>query len=338
MKISSGRSEAAVVVVHCSCPKHQPTLTDFVGTFGVVTSVVVKAFPQTPVVTGNIRFSTTPDRGSNTSISTETFWAGIKTYWTHATSICDAGGLGYSFIYPSGSPQGLTFTVRISLPNASLAEYRAFIQPLLSDLHLLGINLPTPILKRSYAYNHNPYPKRSLGETTGHTLLASRFFPRSSFTPSSLTQTHVAIRHLIEAGTYTFHGMNYSPLLSLTNTSNAVNPAFRTTVLHAQAYSPNAHWDGSAPILSHTDLSRTHERLQTYMQGWRHVTPGSGSYINEGDAQDWEWKEAFYGANYERLKDVKGRWDPEGVFYTPTTPGTENWEVIDYNTKLCKKA
>jgi hypothetical protein len=99
-----------------------------------VTSVVVKAFPKTSAVTGNIRFSTTPDRGSNTSISTETFWAGMKTYWTHATSICDAGGLGYSFIYPEGSPQGLTFTVRISLPNKTIAQYRTFIQPLLSDL------------------------------------------------------------------------------------------------------------------------------------------------------------------------------------------------------------
>ncbi|EAT87123.2 hypothetical protein SNOG_06059 [Parastagonospora nodorum SN15] len=121
----------------------------FVGTFGIVTSVVVKAFPKTPVVTGNIRFSTKPDRGSNNSISTETFWAGMKAYWTQATSICDAGGLGYSFIYPEGSPQGLTFTVRISLPNKSLAQYRTFIQPLLSDLNTLGVKIPDPTLKRS---------------------------------------------------------------------------------------------------------------------------------------------------------------------------------------------
>ncbi|KAH3971739.1 hypothetical protein HBH70_139220 [Parastagonospora nodorum] len=305
------------------------------GTFGIVTSVVVKAFPKTPVVTGNIRFSTQPDRGSNNSISTETFWAGMKAYWTQATSICDAGGLGYSFIYPEGSPQGLTFTVRISLPNKSLAQYRTFIQPLLSDLNTLGVKIPDPTLKRSYAHNHNPYPphttypKRAIGETTGHTLLASRFFPRTSFTPSSLPQTHLAIRHLIEAGNYTFHGMNYSPLLTLTNTSNAVNPAFRTTVLHAQAYESNAHWDGSAPILSHAELTSTHSRLQRYMQGWRDVTPGSGSYINEGDAQDWEWKDAFYGANYERLMAVKGRWDPEGVFWAVGAVGSERWEIRD---------
>jgi hypothetical protein len=193
------------------------------GTFGVLTSVTVKAFPQTPVVSGSIRFSTKPQPGSNDSISTETFWTGMKTYWTHALSIPAAGGLGYNFIYPEASPSGLTFTVSISLPNHSLAQYRAIIQPLLTDLNTLGIRVPMPTSKRSYAHDHNPYPPHTHhplskrggvpGEITGHTLLSSRLFPRSSFTPSSLNTTHAAIRHAVESGGYTFHGMNYAPPL-----------------------------------------------------------------------------------------------------------------------------
>lgn len=65
------------------------------------------------------------------------------------------------------------------------------------------------------------------------------------------------------------------------------------------------------------------------MQGWRDVTSGSGSYVNEGDAQDWEWRDAFYGANYARLKDVKREWDPEGVFWAVGAVGSEGWEIRD---------
>jgi hypothetical protein len=49
------------------------------------------------------------------------------------------------------------------------------------------------------------------------------------------------------------------------------------------------------------------------------------------------WQESFWGPNYPKLLKLRQKWDPAGVFYTQTTPGTEQWEVIDYGTKLCKK-
>ncbi|KAH7371155.1 hypothetical protein BKA66DRAFT_424670, partial [Pyrenochaeta sp. MPI-SDFR-AT-0127] len=120
------------------------------GTYGIITSVVIKAFPDTPRVSGSIRFSTTPTRGSNASaISVDTFWAGMKAYWEFGPAICDAGGLGYNYIYPNSTSTGLTFTVSISLPNRSLEEYRRFIRPLLEKLNGLGIDIPIPSLKRS---------------------------------------------------------------------------------------------------------------------------------------------------------------------------------------------
>lgn len=50
------------------------------------------------------------------------------------------------------------------------------------------------------------------------------------------------------------------------------------------------------------------------------------------------WQQAYWGSNYARLLKIRQKYDPEGVFYTQTTPGTESWDVIDYGTKLCKKA
>ncbi|KAF1838958.1 FAD binding domain-containing protein [Decorospora gaudefroyi] len=310
------------------------------GTFGIITSVVVKAFPATPMTSGSIRFSTTPPRGSTAApLSTETFWAGMRAYWAFSLAICDAGGLGYNFIYPKSSSTGLAFTVSIAVPNMSTAEYRRFVRPLLQQLHDLGIEQPMPTLKRSYipsSFEEEDEPpttsKRSApGETTGHTLIASRFFSRTNFNTSSRREeAHLSIRHLVEHGDLTFHGMNYAPTLAVAgHPSNAVNPAFRTTVLHAQGYEPNAHWDGEAAIVSRAALSARHERLQRYMQVWRDITPGSGSYINEGDAQDWEWKAAFFGSHYPRLLAVKRKYDPQGVFWAIGAVGNDEWEMRD---------
>lgn len=224
--------------------------------------------------------------------------------------------------------------MNISLPNKSLAEFQRFLRPLLEKLNGLGIAIPIPTLKRSFEptfHDKSHLHRRAVGEVTGHTLIASRFFSRSNFnTPARLEEAHLAIRYLVEDGDLTFHGMNYAPTLAVAgNPDNAVNPAFRTTVLHAQGYEPNAHWDGSAPILTVDELTKRHERLQSYMQKWRDVTPGSGSYINEGDSQDWAWKEAFFGRNYPRLAGIKRRYDPEGVFWAVGAVGSDEWEMRD---------
>ncbi|KAF2818466.1 FAD-binding domain-containing protein [Ophiobolus disseminans] len=316
------------------------------GTYGVVTSATVRAFPNTRMASSSIRFSTTPPRGSNTTISTATFWAGMKAYWDFAVAICDAGGLGYNFIYPEASATGLTFTVSISVPGQSVAQHRAFVRPLLENLNALGISIPIASLrvKRSYAHSHSLYPpgtqhpqspshthpKRTIGETTGHTLIASHFFTRSSFSPPSLAHTAASIQAAVSSGGYTFHGMNYAPLSNLSGLrdgANAVNPAFRTTVLHAQVYEPNAHWQDVAPIISRADLTTSHDRLMSYKKLWRDASPGSGSYINEGDAQDYWWKEAFYGRNYARLRAVKQKYDPEEVFWAVGAVGHDEWAM-----------
>ena len=40
---------------------------------------------------------------------------------------------------------------------------------------------------------------------------------------------------------------------------------------------------------------------------------------------------------YSKLLRIRKKWDPNGVLYSPSTPGTEDWEVIEYGTRLCKR-
>lgn len=79
--------------------------------------------------------------------------------------------------------------------------------------------------------------------------------------------------------------------------------------------------------------------MQGYMSVLRDVSSGAGSYMNEGDPGEPNWQQAFYGAHYERLLDM----DPTGVFWAPTTVGSEGWAVLvvdgypnSQNGRLCR--
>ena len=68
-----------------------------IGNWAIITSVIVKAFPNTRLVSGVVTFSTLPSSAINsTGVSENTFWEGMKAYWETVIPIVDAGGLGYA--------------------------------------------------------------------------------------------------------------------------------------------------------------------------------------------------------------------------------------------------
>lgn len=57
----------------------------------------------------------------------------------------------------------------------------------------------------------------------------------------------------------------------------------------------------------------------------------------QADPYEPNWQEAFWGETYSRLLEIRQKYDPDGVFYAVSTPGTENWEQIETGTRLCLK-
>lgn len=47
-----------------------------------------------------------------------------------------------------------------------------------------------------------------------------------------------------------------------------------------------------------------------------------------------EWKEAFYGVNYDRLLSIKDKYDPGQLLYGATYVGGDRWEEKD-GGRLC---
>ena len=53
------------------------------------------------------------------------------------------------------------------------------------------------------------------------------------------------------------------------------------------------------------------------------VAPDGGAYVSESDYFQADWQNDFWGANAPRLREVKRRYDPEGLFFTHHGIGSE---------------
>ncbi|MDQ5839681.1 MAG: FAD-binding oxidoreductase [Chloroflexota bacterium] len=55
------------------------------------------------------------------------------------------------------------------------------------------------------------------------------------------------------------------------------------------------------------------------------IVPTPGSYVSESDFFERDWREAFWGSNYPRLAAVKRAYDPDGLFFTHRSVGSDEW-------------
>ncbi|KAH8892559.1 FAD-binding domain-containing protein [Thozetella sp. PMI_491] len=310
------------------------------GTYGVVLSVVVKAYPSTTLATSTFAFTLgiqpQPPDGATTwnnsaipsppiftfSVNdTELFWAGASAYYRHGTHIVDNGGLGYGYIYPFGNN---IFTVSSSalFPGKTPQEVFEIMQPLYDKLNQLGINMTNPPVPPAFPYASSG--RTPGGEPIVNTRYRSRLFPRKNWEYDALwARTFDAIRTSVEAG-YTFHNLQYGPTPEIAGwpgRDSAVNPAWRITAMHA------AMMEVQPVGLTASEAMARDARVGQYMDLWRAATNGSGAYMNEGDPEEPNWQQAFFGDNYARLLRIKRKWDPWGLFWAATTVGSEAWEV-----------
>ena len=69
------------------------------------------------------------------------------------------------------------------------------------------------------------------------------------------------------------------------------------------------------------------EALGKAMAEVRKVLPKTGSYVSESDFFEPSWQESFWGSNYQRLLAVKGKYDPDGLFFVHHGVGSERWSA-----------
>jgi FAD/FMN-containing dehydrogenase len=79
-----------------------------------------------------------------------------------------------------------------------------------------------------------------------------------------------------------------------------------------------------------TDLAAAHADARAVDQAsaqLRRIVPDAGSYVSESNYFNAAWQQAFWGKNYSRLRSVKGRYDPAGLFFVHHGVGSEDWSA-----------
>jgi FAD/FMN-containing dehydrogenase len=69
------------------------------------------------------------------------------------------------------------------------------------------------------------------------------------------------------------------------------------------------------------------EAVNQSMNAIRKLLPNVASYVWETDFSQPNWQEAFWGENYPRLRAVKDKYDPAGLFFLHHGVGSESWSA-----------
>lgn len=78
---------------------------------------------------------------------------------------------------------------------------------------------------------------------------------------------------------------------------------------------------------------RNAAKITAAMDEVRRLVPDHGSYVSESNYFETDWRRAFWGANYARLRQIKDKYDADGLFVVHHGVGSEDWSR-DGNTRL----
>ncbi|KAI3395178.1 hypothetical protein diail_1672 [Diaporthe ilicicola] len=302
------------------------------GTFGIVTSAVLKAHPKVPVTTSTFSFA------SSNNVSAETFWKGFSAYWNRMPVYNEAKTYSYWSIL--NVADDYVFTMQpFFATNKTIEQYEALVGPFFKNLSDLGI--PYNVTETQHFDSFYPAYQSTFGSYDQNTgavagLAANRLVPAENWDNETIRESTLRVLKETVDRSRAVLGYHQAPL-SRDRYVNAVNPAFRAEA--AQFIIINGVGADAGP----EELKVAGEELTYAIMGpLKEATAGGGAYNNEADVGEQNWQQAFWGENYPRLLEIKRKWDPTELFYVHHGVGSEEWHVMDHggvqtqNGKLCR--
>ena len=114
------------------------------------------------------------------------------------------------------------------------------------------------------------------------------------------------------------------------DTTSGLNPAWRKAPYFLGT------WRNPANNATNAERKAINDDI-TYVKGTatKKLAPDTGGYMNEGDRNDPDYIQTFYGANYQIHLAAKNKYDPQHVFYCPTCVGAEAF-IDNPDGALCR--
>ena len=97
----------------------------------------------------------------------------------------------------------------------------------------------------------------------------------------------------------------------------SLNPAWRNTLTHLVVV------EGWPDGVAQPFIDSTYRDVSAKVQKLRELSPETGAYFNEPDSYEPEWQPAFFGEHYDKLKEVKIKYDAGNVLWCRRCVGSE---------------
>jgi hypothetical protein len=290
------------------------------GTYGVVLSMTSRIHPDGPIIAPILTF-TSPNVGN------ATYWKAIGVFHKHIPEIVKGNNHSVQYNIENNS-FGAIF---IFLDQDTTAVNRT-LGPLFAELNTVGI--PYSLLVQqmpSYVDYYNAfYGPLPYGLEPPSTSLNSRIIPKS------VVLDPAANKKLMDAFAFTSQSGEFqitctaADFTSTSHPDNAVLPAWRPSMGGCNMV---VFWNWTAPLAS--NLEKKARMVNLYAPAWDAATPGSGVYLNEIDPwYNGDFKQTMYGSNYDRLLQIKHKYDPHHLMYGFHAVGSDEF-TTDGSGRLC---
>ncbi|KAF9913686.1 hypothetical protein BX616_009742 [Lobosporangium transversale] len=287
------------------------------STFGVVVQAIYKTHPPLR----NISYATYRIAFNGTESRRQVY----SSFLSQQLSWSKAGHSGYALI------QKEFLLLYYYLLNSDAAAGQKSFEPFLKDISAIpGVTVDGTVTGASSFWESFKagMPPPEVPNSGTNVLLGSRLIPQSKFESEAgvkqLSDTFYDVMEDLDGylmpqegliGTLVAGGQ----VSKGTSKETSVGPAWRQALFHI--ISP-VTWDNSASPEAVQTLGR---KVTSAIERLREITPGSGAYFNEADHSEPNWQQSFFGSNYPRLKQVKTKYDPYGVFICHHCVGSEDW-------------
>ncbi|KAH6626607.1 hypothetical protein B0J18DRAFT_365261 [Chaetomium sp. MPI-SDFR-AT-0129] len=295
------------------------------ASFGVIVEATYKTFDDKPSA------GVLLDIDLNGAADPALFWEGIRIFHSYTTHFVDNGLYVYYELGTAG--QNLHVHPFVGVGKTP-AELQAVLQPFLDDLNAAGV--PYTSSAANFKTFYDLYQAQFETEVAGNSALTGGWtIAREDVAAEGGNDAVIeAFKTVLGAGSFMIghiwsagHGL---PQAEWAN--SAVHPTFRQVVDKLITIVPVS---GNVPL---ADKAAAQDRLTNVVDAaLRKASPNGCAYINEADPYEPNWQTAFWGDNYARLLKLRQKYDPNGVFYAVSTPGTEKWVQIETGTRLCLK-
>ena len=284
------------------------------GTFAVLVKYRFQAHPMVPLNVYQFQADLPKPNGSFEATESKPHRDIITALAKNQTLFSSHGIAGYNFLYPDHM---ILLQVVPSNDTELLKKVTAQFSTFLTtypDLKIKNNSYHT-FSKFSEWAHFTKHPTIAGNGPVGIGLVESgRLIPRKLFsTPESITALVDAALAAMQISFAAGAGgstqlYSTTPANQPDNSKTGVNPAWRNSLW---AVIMGGVWVQSTPLSSRKLVQST---ISAAIDPFKRLTPGGGCYLNEGDWTEVDWQQTFFGSNYEKLLEVKRRYDPEGLF------------------------